>query len=149
MREIILAGGGFAQVSDEDWLWLIAYSWSDNGDGYPQARVDSKVQRMHKLVAAKIGILGRVDHKDRNKANNQRENLRAATQSQNIANSSLRKDSVSGFKGVTWAAREQKWKAEIKVNGKSKFLGYFDEPAEGGAAYSRAAKQYFGEFANG
>ncbi len=39
------------------------------------------------------------------------------------------------------------WRAQIKVNYEAKCLGHFHDPAEAHAAYMKAAREYFGEFA--
>ena len=57
--------------------------------------------------------------------NNNIENLRAATRSQNQFNSKLRKDSSSGIKGVIWDKSKQKWGVKIKVNGVRHSFGQF------------------------
>lgn len=74
-------------------------------------------------------------------------NLRLANRPQNAANASLRSDNTSGFKGVTFNKRVQKWVAQIYVSGQGIGLGYFDEPKDAADAYDDAAIYYFGEFA--
>ena len=54
-----------------------------------------------------------IDHIDGNRLNNQRNNLRLATSSQNKANRCPRKDNRSGYKGVSWHAQRQCWTARI------------------------------------
>lgn len=39
------------------------------------------------------------------------------------------------------------WRARIKINRKSKHIGWFATEAEAVRAYNEAAQQYFGEFA--
>src|SRR5690606_21975431 len=87
-----------------------------------------------------------VDHIDRDGLNNRRSNLRLATHHQNAYNAQKRK-SRSGFRGVTWYAPYQKWVAVIMHQGKKHYLGYFDDPADGGRAYDEAARKLHGEFA--
>jgi hypothetical protein len=89
--------------------------------------------------------LALVDHRDRNPLNNQRSNLRLASNSQNGANS-LNAD--GSFKGVSWNDKKQKWAAYIKVNYIQTHLGYFDSEIEGATAYNAAALRIFGQFAN-
>jgi hypothetical protein len=79
--------------------------------------------------------------------NDQIGNLRPATQSQNLANSTLSSKNTSGYKGVRWDNRREHWTASIMVNYKGKFLGSFNTAEEAHAAYCAAAKKHFGEFA--
>ena len=88
-----------------------------------------------------------IDHKDLNPWNNKFSNLREATQVQNCANVRVRRNSVSGLKGVGFNKHAGKYKAKIKIGPKQKHLGYFSDPLEAHAAYCRAAKEVFGEFA--
>ncbi len=89
----------------------------------------------------------RIDHENRNRLDDRIENLRIATQSQNMANAELRSTNTSGYKGVHWVEHAKKWRARIKVNYKVIHLGYFDSPGQAHAAYVKAAKQHFGVFA--
>ncbi len=89
----------------------------------------------------------RIDHENRNRLDDRIENLRIATQSQNMANAELRSTNTSGYKGVHWDNRAKKWVAQIKVNYKLKYLGSFDDPAYAHAVYVKAAKEAFGEYA--
>ncbi len=89
----------------------------------------------------------RIDHENRNRLDDTIENLRIASQSLNMANSELRSTNTSGYKGVHWGKVPRKWIAQIKVNYKLKYLGCFDDPAEAHAAYMKAAKEAFGEYA--
>jgi len=52
-----------------------------------------------------------VDHIDRNSLNNNVENLRELTNSQNLRNSSKRRKGSSIYKGVSWHKKAKKWKA--------------------------------------
>jgi hypothetical protein len=90
-----------------------------------------------------------VDHRDTDKANNRIENLRLATNSQNHINKGLPVNNTSGFKGVCWDSSVGKWRASIKVNGKKKYVGVFDDVELAGAARKIAERKLFGEFAYG
>lgn len=87
------------------------------------------------------------DHRNRNKLDNRRGNLRQATPLQNAVNQSLRKDNASGFKGVTWNKQVGKWKAQIRDTGRRLFLGYFHDATDAARAYDAKARDLFGEFA--
>lgn len=110
---------------------------------------------LHRIIMAKV--LGRelitsekVDHIDNNSLNNKRSNLRLATNSQNMQNQKAHSDSKCKLKGVAYCSTKKdakKWKAAIKVNGKTKNLGYFLTPEEAHSRYREAAIEYYGEFA--
>lgn len=56
-------------------------------------------------------------------------------------------NNTCGFKGVTWAEANHKWKAQIRVDGKNIYLGYFPEDriVDAALTYDVAAIKYFGE----
>ena len=88
------------------------------------------------------------DHKDRNRLNNRRSNLREATMSQNNYNRSS--SGKSKYKGVSIYRRKSGkpyFRATIKHNYKYIDLGYFYNEEEAGRAYDKKAKELFGEFA--
>ncbi len=88
-----------------------------------------------------------IDHANRNGLDCRRENLRAATSSQNKQNTSKRRTNTSGYKGVYWNKKTNKWFAQIICNGKQRHLGSFSDPVVASEAYARAARALFGEFA--
>ncbi len=88
-----------------------------------------------------------VDHDNRVRSDDWIDNLRAATNSQNCANSIARVTSKSGVKGVSWDKKQRKWSASLCVNYKQRRIGRFDTIEEAAAAYETAARAAFGEFA--
>lgn len=88
-----------------------------------------------------------IDHKDSDPSNDDGKNLRLATPSQNLANTGLFAHNTSGFKGVSWDRRRSKWRAYIKVKGRTKSLGNHSSIEAAAEAYRVAAKAEFGEFA--
>jgi hypothetical protein len=74
-------------------------------------------------------------------------NLRIATQAENMANSNIRSDNTSGFKGVTFDKVRRKWKSRIHIDSREIFLGRFKTQEEAAHAYNAAALEYRGEFA--
>lgn len=110
-------------------------------------------QYMHYIILSRmlereLSRLERVDHINRDTLDNRRENLRLATHSQNAINRGKHRDNTSGYKGVSWFKRDQKWKAQIVTNRKHTYLGLFDNPIDAALAYDQAAKELHGEFAN-
>ena len=85
-----------------------------------------------------------VDHRDSNSCNNRRENLRICTQSQNRQNyKGVNPNNTSGYIGVTWSKRHQKWQAY--VHGKTKYynLGLFDDILDAVEARKAGEEKYF------
>lgn len=148
-KEIPLTQGKVAIVDDEDFEWLSRYKWCYTKAGYAvrASRINGKRRTvyMHReILQAPAGL--EVDHINGDKLDNRRSNLRIVTKQQNMFNQRPRKGS-SRYKGVTWFSRTQKWRAFIKIDGKFRSLGYFDDEKEAALAYDRAARELFGEYA--
>jgi hypothetical protein len=100
---------------------------------------------MHRAVLGlSAGDRTRVDHKDHDTLDNRRSNLRVSTRSQNSANQ-LKTRGTSKYKGVH--KLKDRWKAQIEVDGKKRYLGSFVREEEAARAYDAAAVEAFGEFA--
>lgn len=150
MKTIPLTQNRFAIVDDEDYDSVInsGIKWclSVNHDCY-YALGHKGTQRgisMHRLI---LDISGdeRVDHIDCNGLNNTRANLRLATPAQNMYNRRMNKNNKTGYKGVR--IDQGKYRADIRKDGKMKFLGFFDNLIDAAKAYDQAAIKLFGEFA--
>lgn len=140
-----------ALVDDDNYDWLNQWRWYCHNRGYAVRAVGigngrQKAIFMHRLV---INTPKRswTDHIDNNKLNNQKENLRIVTHSQNGMNRKNTKHSTSIFKGVSWDKKRDKWKVGITKNSKRCGLGYFKREEDAGKAYDRKAIELFGEFA--
>jgi len=89
-----------------------------------------------------------IDHINGDKADNRIENLRDVTHCQNMMNIKKYSLNTSGYKGVSFHKRSQKWVAQIKFNKKHLYLGLFDQPEKAYEAYCFKAKELHGEYAN-
>lgn len=101
-----------------------------NSHGYLQIRIDRKIHLVHRLVFLYVdGYLPEngVDHKDRNKTNNRRDNLREVSNQCNLRNTGNYCHNTSGVKGVCWEKSRNKWRASIGIDGKSKNLGLYTD----------------------
>src|SRR5205085_11306347 len=85
--------GKFAKVSDEDFDFLNTLKWHVSDRGYAKTYYQGKHRQMHQFVKGKD-----LDHINRDKLDNQRENLRPANRRQNNANTTRK--NPSGYKGV-------------------------------------------------
>ena len=84
-----------------------------------------------------------IDHKDGNRINNNIDNLRLATKSQNMINRP--KVCSQRFKGVY--PNHDRFMTRIMVDGKDVYLGTYDTQEEAYEVYKEAAIKYHGEFA--
>lgn len=142
--------GRFTWLSQHGGFVLGEEAGGKIGTGYVAIRIDGRRYRAHHLAwLLAYGCFPslEIDHINGIKADNRLDNLRLATRSQNAANVGARKTNTSGFKGVSWCSRRQRWRASIGCSGKRKFLGYHDTPYAAAQAYLGAAKELFGEFA--
>lgn len=143
----------FATVDAEDLPLVQSYRWwaKQNGNTfYAAADVSLGRHQRERLLMHRV-ILGAspgesVDHIDGDGLNNCRANLRLATKSQNMMNARVRRDSTSGYRGVSYCRYTGRWQANIKKNGKRTFLGRFDTPEQAAEAYRQAADRLFGEY---
>ena len=88
-----------------------------------------------------------IDHINVVGTDNRFANLREATQSQNQHNVGLRKDSTSGFKGVSFDKNRGLWRARIMVFGNTKFIGYFATAEDAAKSRVEMAIKVHGSFA--
>ena len=81
-----------------------------------------KHKRVHRLMAEafiyKPDNKDCVDHIDRVRNNNDINNLRWATSSENGMNKSVLPSSKTGIPGVTFHKRDKKYRGQLKINGK-------------------------------
>lgn len=152
MKTIPLTRGKFALVDDEDFEKVSAHKWYAQKARYGWTAARNRkgkphIQYMHHLI---LGSTRRVDHKDRNPLNNQRDNIRLATPGQNNCNRpkwGIR----SRFKGVTYDKRTpghlKVWRVRIGGGRSRGTIGYFSSESDAAKAYDAAAVSAFGEFA--
>lgn len=141
---IILAKDGTEIIVDASLAaWLSQYTWVVSDKGYPRHAGVA----MHYILKTLWGWADMVcDHKDRNKLNNTKGNLRPCTMKENSSNLGSRNNKASGLKGVHRTA-SGKWQAMIWHEGKNVGLGSFDTCREAAEVYNTKALELKGEFA--
>ena len=117
--------------------------------GYRQIKVNLVIYKEHRL--AWLYVYGEwpeeeIDHINGNKADNRLINLRTATRKQNARNRGLVTSNTSGFKGVSWDAKNGKWLATATVAGIQKHIGRYATPEQAHQAYCDFVRPLHGEY---
>lgn len=162
VKKIPLTQGKFALVDDEDFEWLNQFKWHvqyqptidgfyarrNQYIGYFNGKQKQKMIFMHRLIMERV--IGHelqrsefTDHINHDPVDNRRENLRIVSNRQNQQNQKNKKSSK--YPGVYWYKQDKKWRAKIKLNGKSKHLGSFIDERDAAMAYERACRGIVGE----
>lgn len=130
-----------ALVDMADVPLVSSYTWRLNTEGYARAHTGGRFGKkvlMHRLLLGLQpgdGIEG--DHRNRNRLDCQRRNLRVLPRAGNRQNRSPNRNTVSGERGVVWDPMRRKWQARAQVAGRRAWLGRFDTCEAASAAARR------------
>lgn len=119
-----------------------------NTNGYLQTCINKTTYLNHRLIYIwHHGIEPQyIDHIDNDRLNNRIENLRQITISNNCKNGKLRKNNKSGVKNVHWYKRDAKWSVDLRVQGKLKNFGKYDDLELAELVAQEARKLYYGAY---
>ena len=154
MEEVIINDRRVKFEDGEIWSYIkygrsLNYKWRlikgcKNSAGYHNMTINNKIFGKHRVMykihnpdwdMTDICSLNYIDHIDRNPLNNNIENLRCVSQTQNCYN----KDS----KGYYWHKASKKWLAQIRYGtGLQKYLGIFEVEEDARNAYLDAKLIY-------
>lgn len=146
MKEIKLTQGKVALVDDGDFNYLNQFTWyvhkQRTGSHYAYNNIKRKniAISMHRLIMDTPPSMD-VDHIDGNGLNNQKNNLRNCTRSQNNAN----RKPIGKYKGVSYPGKYIR--AKINIDRKSIHIGYYKTDKLAALAYDKKARELYGEFA--
>lgn len=139
--EIITTRKNKILVDPEDYPILSRWTWSETKI-YPYTKISGATIYMHRLI---MGSPTRknfeIDHINGNKRDNRKENLRWCTHTINLAGRPRQKNNTSGFKGVTWDKKRNKWVVQVA----HKFIGRFIDRNKAIEARIIASKKHYGE----
>jgi len=127
-------------------------AWNARFSGAPAGCIHTGVQGYPMLViyvlgkghyASRLAFLAmgeslpeQVDHPSRDSLDNRWRNLKASNSAENHKNLSMRRDNTSGVTGVSGPLASGKWRAQVKLGGKRRHLGYFTDIDEAAAVVS-------------
>lgn len=113
-------------------------TWFEH-DGYASARVNTKIRKMHRLIKeCPKGYV--IDHINRNKLDNRRDNIRVTTQCVNCINKGASRKSKTGYKGIYEYGN--RYIVSIRVKGKRKHLGIYNTLSDAICVRKQAEKEY-------
>ena len=150
-KAIPLTQGYEALVDDEDYERLSKHKWRIELPSLDIRRIGDSARMVWQIIS--IPPYLEADHRNGNRLDMQRANLRICTRAQNQQNQrKTRKITSSKYKGVCFYRPSKKWQANIgfqDIFGQNAcmFLGTFPAEEEAAKAYDEAARRYFGEFA--
>lgn len=137
--------GVFTRLSPCTNSSITGHSGSFTYSGYISLSIDGKVYPAHRLVW--LYVFGRLpskhmDHINGVRSDNRLVNLRAVSPAVNAKNRKANSNNTSGFIGVNFNSPSGKWVSTIGVNGKSVYLGIFDNKVEAVKARANAEIKY-------
>lgn len=149
----------FAMVDDEDFNKISLNKWyimklyhCDTEILYARRYEGSPKKGNHKAILMHREILGandrsqKVDHKDRNGLNNQKDNIRICSHSDNMSNRKVSYKKKIQYLGVCIDTDTKKYKAAMKLNGKLYGSSLFETPELAALAYNELVKKYKPDF---
>lgn len=116
------------------------YCKGANCNGYLTICLNYKLYYYHRIIYYAFkgfdieNPLILIDHINSINNDNRIENLRTSTNQQNNFNKNA--------KGYYWNKRDNKWQAQIQLNGKNIFLGYFNNEEDAHNAYLKSKEIY-------
>jgi len=124
--------------------WYLLKGSIDKETGYRRVNINKKPYLYHRVIYKLFNKdwdivdnskYNHIDHIDRNKLNNNIENLRVVSNQQNQFNR-------RNCKGYTWVRESNKWRVRIKVNCKIKHGGLFIHEEDAKNKYLEMKKEY-------
>lgn len=141
---IELQDGGHALVDEVDLPLVGKYNWHRTKKGYVARKSARRTLYLHHVIIGRVTGFS-VDHRNRDKLDNRRVNLRFVTASQSSANRASR-GSASGYRGVYRVGT--RFVARITIGRRRYWLGSYSTAIDAARAYNRAARIAFGSDAH-
>jgi hypothetical protein len=141
-KNIVLYCGSTSLVSDEDFELVSKFSWHLKAKGYVAGHIGGFQVMLHRFI---LGAKGKeiVHHINGNPLDNRRENLKKV----NINTNNHARNYFKKFPyiGVGKVKDRKSFSAEMRIHGKKKTLGTYEDPFEAALAYDAAVTKYYGD----
>ena len=146
MPKIKLSTGQLVLISKTDMKWFSKHNFFlHKSSGYAVTKIKNKTVPLHKLIL-KVPKGFEIDHRNQNKLDNRRSNLRRATSIENKRNRSISSKNTTGYKGVCFNKKNKRYMAYIGKTPRI-YLGSYVTAKTAARAYNKIAKVLHGKFA--
>lgn len=141
--------GKTAIIDKDDYPRVQFIKWYLLKAGYVQGYLPQPIGKMvylHRFII-QAKDYQEYDHRNGNKLDCRKQNIRLCTRSQNQANRDLQSNNTTGYKGVYLHKPTGRYQIKIRFQGKMQYFGYHTDPIEAAKIYNQEAIRLFGEFA--
>lgn len=136
----------FALVDAADFEVVNAHVWSANARGYATTLHGDRSLLLHNFLLGSSSRERQIDHINRDRLDNRRQNLTYVTRIENRRNSTLAKNNTSTYRGVSRHSYKG-WVARIGSGAARKYLGVFTTAEAAARAYDKSAREHYGMLA--
>jgi len=130
----------FEKVNSYKGTWCVSYEKCGNNYycniNYALDIGKRKILQLHRIIMNVTNSKIKVDHIYHNTLDNRKSQLRVITHQENCFNTNA--------KGYSWHKKAQKYRAQICIDGKRKYLGLFNTEEEARGLYLEAKEYYHG-----
>lgn len=145
-RKMFSEGYNGGETSWKTWNSRYAGRLASNvgSGGYVRVNIMGKRYLAHRLIWMMVHgeWPQEVDHINGNRTDNRLCNLRAVDRQENMRNVARRSDNSSGFTGVSYAKRENRYLAYITIDKVMRVIGRFNTIEEAVAARAKAETEH-------
>ncbi len=132
----------YALVDEDDYEKVNQYRWHMS-NSYAKGYVNGKNMMLHYFIFQKVEEKNVIDHINRDRLDNRKDNLREATNSQNSQNITKKNNTSSVYIGV----RYRKERNIFSSSCKNVHLGNFEKEIDAAIAYDKYSYKIFGNYA--
>jgi hypothetical protein len=120
--------GAYTLVDLVDAAWATKRRWYMTSNGYVRGNLNGRKVALHRVILGLVpGDRMDTDHRNGNRLDNRRGNLRRTTRAENSQNLEARR---GRYRGVSWDRRARSWRASVTFQGVRHYLGRFKSEEE-------------------
>lgn len=138
--------GEVIKIDAEDADKAMRYSWCISKTGYPVANIRHKVTKLHRYLMGVTDPTIVVDHRNGDRLDARKSNLRICTNEENARNKGLTTGNRYGISGIRQTAGG-KFNVRITIDGNETHIGNFATLEEAIDARKRVENEVYGEYA--